>query len=77
LPAYGLIPALRPEFIFYRSSIKNLVTYYQETDVGVSFYVTEDNQEFKNTGLYKLISTVLRKPELQCVAKKKNASDDD
>jgi hypothetical protein len=53
------------------------VTYYQEANPYVTFYVTEENQEFQNTVLYKLISTVLRKPELQCVTKKKNASNDE
>jgi len=40
------------------------VVYYKEIDPYVSFYVTENNQEFQNTVLYKLISTILRRPEL-------------
>ena len=41
------------------------VMFFKGTYPGETFYVTEDNQAFYNTFLYKHISALLKKPELQ------------
>ena len=41
------------------------ITIVKENCLDDTFYVTEENQHFQNTKLFKLISTVLKRPEVQ------------
>lgn len=41
------------------------VSLYEKDKSTISFYITEENEQFQNTILYKHISAVLSRPELQ------------
>ncbi len=41
------------------------VSLYEKDKPTTSFYVTEKNEQFQNARLYKLVSAILARPELQ------------